>query len=234
MTDFPLTGGCNCGGVRFEVTEPLVSASWCHCTRCQRRTGRAASPQARAKPGSLRVLQGEDLLRAWEPPDGFAKVFCSACGSSMWSRSPDGTSFAVRFGVFDAIPASARAATSSSPTRRPGSRCPTTGCRASTSAGRRTRRARYPGPMLGPIIKGISIAASPKGRRAISTAVVIARSDQGKKAIAHARKLATSPEGRRLVNQAARTAAKAGKVATGPESRERLMEAARQLRQRKR
>jgi hypothetical protein len=29
MNDFPLTGGCNCGGVRFEVTEPLVVASYC-------------------------------------------------------------------------------------------------------------------------------------------------------------------------------------------------------------
>jgi hypothetical protein len=104
VTDFPLTGGCNCGGVRFEVTEPLVSASWCHCTRCQRRTGSSASPQTRAKPGSLNVLQGEELLRAWEPPDGFAKVFCSACGSSMWSKSPDGTSYAIRFGVFDSDP----------------------------------------------------------------------------------------------------------------------------------
>jgi hypothetical protein len=99
-----LIGGCNCGGVRFEVTEPLESASWCHCTRCQRRTGSSASPQARARPGSLRILQGEELLRAWEPPGGFAKVFCSVCGSSMWSRSPDGESYAIRLGVFDSDP----------------------------------------------------------------------------------------------------------------------------------
>jgi hypothetical protein len=104
VPDFPLTGGCNCGGVRFEVAEPLVSASWCHCTRCQRRTGGPASAQARAKPGSLRISQGEELLRAWEPPDGFAKVFCSECGSSMWSKSPDGTSYAIRLGVFDSDP----------------------------------------------------------------------------------------------------------------------------------
>lgn len=100
----PLTGGCNCGGVRFEVTEPPVSASWCHCTRCQRRTGSSASPQTRLASGSLKILQGEELLRAWEPPDGFAKVFCSACGSSLWSRSPDGTAVSVRFGVFDSDP----------------------------------------------------------------------------------------------------------------------------------
>jgi hypothetical protein len=103
VTGAPLTGGCNCGGVRFELTEPLVSASWCHCTRCQRRTGSSASPQAVAAPGSLRILKGEELLRAWEPPDGAAKVFCSACGSSMWSRRPEGT-FAIRLGVFDSDP----------------------------------------------------------------------------------------------------------------------------------
>jgi hypothetical protein len=104
MPNSPLTGGCNCGGVRFEVTEPVVSAGWCHCTRCQRRTGTSGSLQGRLAPGSLRILQGEELLHAFEPPDGFAKVFCSACGSSLWSRSPDGETVAVRFGVFDSDP----------------------------------------------------------------------------------------------------------------------------------
>ena len=47
MPDLPLTGGCLCGGVRFEVVEPLVSASYCHCTRCQRRTGTAAAVSGR-------------------------------------------------------------------------------------------------------------------------------------------------------------------------------------------
>ncbi len=72
-----LNGSCLCGGVRFEVTEPPVSASYCHCTRCQKRTGTAASPQARIVPGSLRITAGEDLVRAYEPPDGFPKAFCS-------------------------------------------------------------------------------------------------------------------------------------------------------------
>jgi hypothetical protein len=105
-TQLPLTGGCMCGGVRFEISEPLVGASWCHCKRCQRRTGTAASPQARIARGSLSILQGEDLLRAWEPPGGgYAKVFCSGCGSSMWSRSQDDPEvIAVRLGVFDGDP----------------------------------------------------------------------------------------------------------------------------------
>ena len=100
-----LTGGCMCGGVRFEVTEPPVSAVSCHCTRCQRRTGTASSLSARLAPGSLTILQGEDLLRAWTPPDGFAKVFCSECGSGLWSQSvSDPELISVRFGVFDNDP----------------------------------------------------------------------------------------------------------------------------------
>jgi len=100
----PLTGHCLCGRVRFEVTEPFVGASWCHCTRCQRRTGTSGSLQGRVAPGALRILAGEELLRDYQPPDGFAKVFCPLCGSSLWSRSPDGETFSVRFGVLDDDP----------------------------------------------------------------------------------------------------------------------------------
>jgi hypothetical protein len=105
MADLPLTGGCVCGGVRFEVTEALGSAGYCHCKRCQRRTGTAASAQARIAPGSLRVISGEELVRAYEPPDGFAKLFCSACGSALWSRHrEDPEVISVRLGAFDADP----------------------------------------------------------------------------------------------------------------------------------
>jgi hypothetical protein len=94
-----------CGGVRFEVSEPLVSAGYCHCTRCQRRTGTAAAISARIAPGSLRITSGKDLIRAYDPPDGFSKLFCSACGSALWSRSPeDPDVISVRLGAFDRDP----------------------------------------------------------------------------------------------------------------------------------
>jgi len=60
MTELPLTGGCNCGAVRFEVTKPLVAASYCHCKRCQRRSGAAASPSAHPAPGAFRIVAGKD------------------------------------------------------------------------------------------------------------------------------------------------------------------------------
>ena len=94
-----------CGGVRYEVTEPLVSASYCHCGRCQKRSGTAASAQARVAPGSLRILQGSELVHEWAPADGWPKCFCSACGSALWSRSPAGDGvFSVRLGTFDEDP----------------------------------------------------------------------------------------------------------------------------------
>ena len=105
MAELPLTGGCLCGGVRFEVTEPPVSASYCHCTRCRRRSGTAASVQARLARGSLRVVAGEELVRTYQPPDGFGKAYCSACGSALWSRDPaDPDTVSVRMGAFDGDP----------------------------------------------------------------------------------------------------------------------------------
>jgi hypothetical protein len=105
VPELPLTGGCLCGGVRFEVNELPISASYCHCARCQRRTGAAASANARIVPGSLRITAGDELLRTFALEDGSAKVFCSRCGSALWSRFPESPEpRAVRMGAFDQDP----------------------------------------------------------------------------------------------------------------------------------
>jgi hypothetical protein len=103
-TKLPLTGGCLCGGVRYEIDEPLVSASYCHCTRCQRRSGTAASAQARTVPGSVRIVAGEELVSEWVPPDGSPKCFCTACGGALWSRNLATGALGVRLGTFDGDP----------------------------------------------------------------------------------------------------------------------------------
>jgi hypothetical protein len=80
-------------------------AGYCHCTRCQRRTGTAAAVSARIAPGSLRILSGEDRVKAFRPPDGFAKVFCTNCGGALWSHSQqDPSIMSVRMGAFDRDP----------------------------------------------------------------------------------------------------------------------------------
>ncbi len=101
----PLTGGCGCGRVRFEITAPLVAAAYCHCTRCQHRTGAAAAASARVVAGSLTVTAGEQELRTWAPGDGFEKVFCGECGSALFGRDPSTGEIAiVRLGAIDGDP----------------------------------------------------------------------------------------------------------------------------------
>ncbi len=106
MHDVSMSGRCLCGGVRFELTEPPGPASYCHCTRCQRRTGTAASAQAKIDGRTLRLLQGEELVKAWRPPGGgFEKLFCSECGGHLFSRSPDDPErMSVRLGALDGDP----------------------------------------------------------------------------------------------------------------------------------
>jgi hypothetical protein len=100
-----LTGACGCGAVRFEIDEPLVGAIYCHCTRCQRRTGGAASITALAQPGTIRVIEGEDKLKAWAPEGGFEKIFCTECGSALFGGPPGaGEITLVRLGVIDGDP----------------------------------------------------------------------------------------------------------------------------------
>jgi hypothetical protein len=105
MPEFPLTGGCNCGAVRFEVTEPLPIASYCHCKRCQRRSGAAASASAHPAPGSFHIVAGEDQLTVWQPEVGGAKWFCSVCGSHIYADNPSHPdSIGIRMGAFDGDP----------------------------------------------------------------------------------------------------------------------------------
>jgi hypothetical protein len=106
MAQLPITGRCNCGGVRFSLSAPPLSVGYCHCTRCQRRTGTAASANAGIDAGTLTINAGEELLTGWRHPDGgFVKLFCSVCGSQLFARNPDNPAqMAVRFSAFDADP----------------------------------------------------------------------------------------------------------------------------------
>src|SRR5215210_5256928 len=104
MAELPLTGACACGGVRFEIREPPTGAGWCHCTRCQRRSGAQASPNLSVARGAFRIVAGQELVREWTPPGGgFIKAFCSVCGGQLYSRADaDAPVTGVRMGALDA------------------------------------------------------------------------------------------------------------------------------------
>jgi hypothetical protein len=102
----PLQGGCLCGAVRYEITAPFLSAGYCHCTRCQRRTGTGSSANGRVPQSGFSLLQGADRLKAYSPPEGGArKLFCTECGSAVFSGDPlADEEVAVRLGGLDGDP----------------------------------------------------------------------------------------------------------------------------------
>ena len=106
MSDLSTAGGCLCGRVRFELSEPATAAYYCHCTRCQGRTGTGSSAQARIDGRTFRLLAGEDVVKGWRHPDGgFEKCFCRECGAHLFSRNPDDpTQMSVRMAAFDGDP----------------------------------------------------------------------------------------------------------------------------------
>lgn len=101
----PLEGGCLCGAVRYQITSPFLSAGYCHCTHCQRRTGTASSANGRVPQEGFRLLQGVAELRSYQPPGGVPKLFCASCGSALFSGDPfSDAEVAVRLGTLDRDP----------------------------------------------------------------------------------------------------------------------------------
>ena len=101
----PLQGGCLCGAVRFQISAPFLSAGYCHCTHCQRRTGTASSANGRVPQDGFRVLQGAEELRSYQPEGGRPMLFCATCGSALFSGDPfSDAEVAVRLGALDRDP----------------------------------------------------------------------------------------------------------------------------------
>ncbi|MGP0053380.1 MAG: GFA family protein [Solirubrobacteraceae bacterium] len=104
-TERPVRGSCLCGEVRFEVTIPFRRANYCHCARCRKHSGAFSLAQGRVPRDGFRLLQGAELIQVYRPPDGMAKAFCRACGSSLFGGEwPDGPEVSIRLGSLDDDP----------------------------------------------------------------------------------------------------------------------------------
>jgi hypothetical protein len=100
-----LTGSCMCGAVRFAVSAPFTTAGYCHCSRCQHRTGVPWALSGMIPADALEVLEGADSIRTWRPPEGFPKSFCGVCGGHVWAGDPAaGGIVAIRLGALDGDP----------------------------------------------------------------------------------------------------------------------------------
>jgi hypothetical protein len=90
--------------VRFEVTKPFDSAGYCHCKRCQRRSGALWSSNAIVASDGFAITEGAENVRAWQPETGLPKAFCSTCGGHVYGGKLDGPFVVVRLGALDGDP----------------------------------------------------------------------------------------------------------------------------------
>ena len=72
----PQTGGCQCGALRYEITQAPIMVYTCHCTDCQRMTSSAFSLGCVLPDGALRLVQGE--------PKGVQRTTGSGRVSTRW------------------------------------------------------------------------------------------------------------------------------------------------------
>lgn len=85
-----LAGGCLCGALRYECSEPVSPAAVCHCKTCRRAAGAHAVAWATVRRSDFRFTQGAPTEFSSTPP--VVRTFCATCGTSTtyWTReAPD-------------------------------------------------------------------------------------------------------------------------------------------------
>ncbi len=97
MTDI-MTGGCQCGRIRYAASIGSDDAYLCHCRMCQRATGGV----------SIAFVNVARRAVTWETaPDYYAsspiarRPFCPACGTPLGFEFPDGENLDLTVGSFD-------------------------------------------------------------------------------------------------------------------------------------
>ena len=87
-----LTGGCQCGAVRYESSADPGPLYVCHCRECRRQSASAFGMSLSMPMGSVRVTKGTPS--AWtRPADSGRQVrcfFCPTCGSRLWHETVGG------------------------------------------------------------------------------------------------------------------------------------------------
>ncbi len=76
-----ITGGCLCGAVRYELSEPPIRTTICHCRMCQKSTGSAFMVAVGFHRTALQFTKGEPKLYRSSPIKD--KGFCADCGSLL-------------------------------------------------------------------------------------------------------------------------------------------------------
>lgn len=81
------TGSCLCGSIRFEVSGDLPDIQVCHCGACRKAQGAPFATNLPVEAANFRFTSGQETLRAYESSPGKERMFCSRCGSPIFSRA---------------------------------------------------------------------------------------------------------------------------------------------------
>lgn len=85
------SGSCLCGAVRIEVTGAPVVQGFCHCQTCRAWSATPVTAYALWPTAAVRVVSGEDRLKAYARPGKLSRHHCSDCGGAVmtgWTGSP--------------------------------------------------------------------------------------------------------------------------------------------------
>lgn len=93
MTDNVLTGGCQCGAIRFRVEGDLKDASVCHCRMCQKAFGGFYAPLVNTKGAALVWTRGRP--KHFASSNFVNRGFCENCGTPLTYEAPDGVALAI-------------------------------------------------------------------------------------------------------------------------------------------
>ena len=95
-------GSCLCGRVMYQYDGEITEVSRCYCTQCQKAQGGAFVAVARVDSDKLTFSKGEECLKAFSSTPGKIRVFCSECGSPLYSARDDLPQFKrLRLGTLD-------------------------------------------------------------------------------------------------------------------------------------
>jgi hypothetical protein len=94
-----LTGGCQCGAIRFAVTAPPVKVSICHCRMCQKASGAPFASFADIDKSDFAWTRGKPA--AFKSSSIAERDFCPACGTPLSFRRIDGPRLEIMTGTFD-------------------------------------------------------------------------------------------------------------------------------------
>jgi len=97
-----ITGSCLCGGVAYRITGALQPIQLCHCQQCRKAQGTPFVSNIPVLRSQFELLRGTDLLKEYSASEGKGRVFCSHCGSPLYShRFNDPTVIRLRAGTLD-------------------------------------------------------------------------------------------------------------------------------------